>query len=157
MNFNTKKGERVLRCLQLLGKLESIKRFKYWIVPVYNWIHTCVWELSNFVGDMDEKGNFDQHYGDQINCVISSNELFLTFHGPYEENWICNFNSKRHPESSVQSFLNTVTVHGDNQGSITLKAAPQMKTCTKNIATKHHHYRIFVVKGDVYIEHIDTN
>ena len=48
------------------------------------------------------------------------------------------------------------TVYEDNQGVIVLEVYLQMQPCTKHIAIKYHHFRSFVVNGDVKIKHVDT-
>ena len=49
-----------------------------------------------------------------------------------------------------------VTVYKDNQGVIVLEVYLQMQPCTKHIDIKYHHFRSFVVNGDVKIKHVDT-
>ena len=46
-------------------------------------------------------------------------------------------------------FENKVTVHKDNQGMIELAVSQQMRLCTKHIIIKYHHFRSFVINGDV--------
>ena len=46
--------------------------------------------------------------------------------------------------------------HGDNQGSIALAVAPKMRPRNKHIAIKYHYFRIFITKGEIVIENIDT-
>ena len=44
----------------------------------------------------------------------------------------------------------------DNQVAITLAVFPQMQTRTKHIIIKYHHFRIFVMNGDIKIKHVYT-
>ena len=53
-------------------------------------------------------------------------------------------------------FKNPVTVYEDNQGVITLTVSPQIRHRTKHITIKYHHFRCFVVNGDVEIKHAET-
>ena len=51
---------------------------------------------------------------------------------------------------------NLVTFQEDNQGSIALAVAPQMRHRTKHIAINYHHLQSFIANGDVEIQYIDT-
>ena len=55
-------------------------------------------------------------------------------------------------------FGNSVKIHGDNQGAvtITIAVAPQMRPDMKHIAINYHKFQSFFVNGDVEIQHIDT-
>ena len=59
------------------------------------------------------------------------------------------------PAVMYSIFKNKVTVHEDNQRAIALAVASKMWPRTKHIAIKYHHFRSFVVNGDVEIQHID--
>ena len=49
-----------------------------------------------------------------------------------------------------------VTFYKDNQGEIVIAVSPQIRPHTNHIAIMYHHFRSFVVNGDVQIKHADT-
>ena len=51
-------------------------------------------------------------------------------------------------------FEYSVATHEDNQEATALMVAMQLRPCDNQIAIKYHHFRIFVVNDDVYIQHI---
>ena len=62
------------------------------------------------MGEQDPDRNSVQHNGVVIHRFISSNEGRLTFCDSYEGNLVPNQNSRIHPDGTVQSIENLVTV-----------------------------------------------
>ena len=60
------------------------------------------------------------------------------------------------PKVLCSMFENPVTDHEDNQGSVALVVAPQMRLCTEHIIINYHHFRSFVANSDIEIQDIDT-
>jgi hypothetical protein len=48
------------------------------------------------------------------------------------------------------------TVFEDNKGCVELATAPKMRSRTKHIALKYHHFRSHVATGEIKIKWIDT-
>jgi hypothetical protein len=48
------------------------------------------------------------------------------------------------------------TVFEDNKGCVELATAPKMRSRTKHIALKYHHFRSHVAPGEIKIKWIDT-
>ena len=69
-----------------------------------------------------------------------------------------------HNELTAVEFVNKETrtskthsaVHEDNRGALELAREPKFRPRTKHIATKYHHFRNAVAKGQIRIMPIDT-
>ena len=48
------------------------------------------------------------------------------------------------------------TVFEDNNGSIELAKAPNMRPRTKHAASNHHHFRSHAQEGEIFIEKVDA-
>ena len=58
--------------------------------------------------------------------------------------------------SLFEKPVTPLTVYEDNQGAIGLVVSPHMRSRTKHIAIKYHHFCSFVANGDVKINHFNT-
>ena len=53
-------------------------------------------------------------------------------------------------------FEKPIIVHEENEGTIALSVAPQMRPRTKHITIKYHHFWSFMSNRFVKIQHLDT-
>ena len=61
------------------------------------------------------------------------------------------------PKVKSSLFEKTIIVHEDNQGTIALAVAPQMRPHTKHITIKYHNFQSFVFNGIVKFQDVDTS
>ena len=59
----------------------------------------------------------------------------------------------KHETKTTKTYL---TVYEDNRGALELAREPKFRPRTKHIATKYHHFRNAVSKGQIKIFSIDT-
>ena len=53
-------------------------------------------------------------------------------------------------------FRNKVTVYKGNQRGIVITVSLKIRSRTKHIAIKYHHFQSFIINGDIEIKRIDT-